>query len=235
MSRSSNIGVHANGPVMKRPSFSGSWARTSDAVTRAASRTTVAARMEAAVMSLSRDWRFDALDFAVVGVDQTAVWTPRGLRRIDKQLTQFPVFEPLPQIDSAVAVRVLFRANGDPFLVHFMTIRDAVAPGRDIHPHLVTRLHHPRVLDTIGLARCPESLEFAIGPVVLPSVDDAVAVAVRLDANGPAIDEIRPHVDMAVAIGVVVDAPDRPRRVIDRRDAITGARTESRAHQYARA
>ena len=70
----------------------------------------------------------------------------------DEQLTQLAVVEPLPLIDSAVAVAVLFRADQDPVFVQFVTVGDTVATGGDVDPHLAVPLDNPCILDTIGPA-----------------------------------------------------------------------------------
>jgi hypothetical protein len=144
------------------------------------------------------------------------------------------VFEPLPLIDSAVAVGVLFGAEKDAVFMQFVSVRNTVTARRDIDAHLVGRLDNPCVLDAIGLACGTEPIETAVGSVVLPAVNDAVAVAVRFDANRPAVEKVRSQVDATVAIGVVVDTPDRAARVINRGDSITCACDECRAHQNAR-
>src|SRR2546425_5385303 len=137
---------------------------------------------------------------------------PAGCQRcVYEQLSQLAAFKALPLIDAAVAVGVLFGANQHALVVELVAIGHAVAPCRDVDAHLVAALHDPGVLDAVGFTRCAETIELAVGAVVLPAVDDAIAVAVRFDANGAAVLEVGAHVDLTVAISVVVEAPDRAR------------------------
>src|SRR5262245_1897085 len=151
-SRSSNVGVQAMGPVMKRPSFAGSCACAPEAIASTARRTIDDARSEDALMLFRGDRRFDALEHAVVRIYQSSIRPARDARRVDEQLPQLAVIELLPLIDSAIAVGVLFGADRDAFVVQFMAVRNAVAARGDVDAHLVGGLDDPCVLDTIGLA-----------------------------------------------------------------------------------
>src|SRR5204862_7626647 len=68
----------------------------------------------------------------------------------------------------------------------------------------------------------------AVGAVVFPAVDDAVADAAGSDTDGAAVLEIGAHVNLVVAIDVVVEAPDRAGRIVDGCHVITGARGKNR-------
>src|SRR5712691_8351506 len=141
---------------------------------------------------------------------------PAGcLRCVYEQLAQLAALKALPLIDAAIAIGVLFGANQHALVVELVAVGHAVALGRDVDAHLVAALHDPGVLDAVGYARCAKTIELAVGAVVLPAVDDAVSVAVRFDANGAAVLEIGAHVDVTVAIGVVIEALDRASGIIN--------------------
>ncbi len=114
-------------------------------------------------------------------------------------------------------------SNQHVVVVELVAVSDAVAPRCDVDAHLASVLNHPRVLDAVGPARRAEPIELAVGPVVFPAVDDTIAVAVRFDTNGPAVFEVRAQINEAVAIGVVIDSPNRACCVVYRSDAITRA------------
>src|SRR5438874_11043550 len=174
-------------------------------------------------MLLRSDAGVDASHRAVARVDEPRVGTAGRARGIDEKLAELAAIEPLPLIDAAVAIGVLLGAHEDALVVELVAVRHAVAPRCDVHAHLVGGLHDPGIFDTVRLARRAEPIELAVGAVVLPAVDDTVAVAVSFDAHGAAVLEIGAHVDMAVTIRVVLEAPDRSGRIINGCHALTCA------------
>jgi hypothetical protein len=104
--------------------------------------------------------------------------------------------------------------------VEFVAIRHAVAVGRNIDFQLCATLPHPGVLHPIRLARRAKTIKLAVGGVVLPSINDAVIIAVDFNTHRSSVFEIRAHVDAAVAIVVVVNSPYGARWVVDRPHSI---------------
>src|SRR5947207_13826320 len=151
-------------------------------------------------MLLSCNVRIDAFQRTIVRVYEAPVRTPGLLRGVYEQLAELAVGEVLPLVRSSVAVRVLLGADQRPFVMKLTTVGDAIAPRRDVDAHLVAVLRDPGVFEAIRFARRSEPLEVAIGAVVFPPVDDAVAVAVGFDTDGAAVLEIGAHVNLVVVI-----------------------------------
>src|SRR5258705_5438040 len=227
-SRSWNVGVHVSGPVTNRPCRGDVCASADDGTAAAVTtmKTTSARRRAWSSMLPGSDVGLDAVQRAVGLVYEPCVRAARRARRVDEKLSQLAAVEALPLIDAAVAVGVLLGAHERALVVEFVAVGHAVAARGDVHAHLVAALDDPRVFDAVRFAGGAKPIELAVGAVVLPAIDDAVAVAVRFDADGPAVLEIRTHVDAAVAIGVVIEPPDRAGRIINRRHAVTCARAE---------
>jgi hypothetical protein len=147
-------------------------------------------------------------------VYQSAIRLTGRKRRINEHFAQPPADELLPLIKPAITIRILLSTHERAVLVKFVPVGYSVAPRRNVDAHPRIRLHDPRILDSIRLARRPEALQPTVGAVVLPPIDEAVSIAVGFDADRAAIHQIGAHVCSAIAIGVVIEAPERACLVI---------------------
>src|ERR1051325_5184429 len=111
----------------------------------------------------------------------------------------------------------MFSANEHAVGMKLVTIGYSVASRGYIDAHVIAGLGDPGILNAIGLARCADPIELAAGPVVLPPIDDAVTVAIGLDAPRPAVQDVGAHIDPLVAVGVVIETPHRARTVVNGR------------------
>src|ERR1041385_1058868 len=164
--------------------------------------------------------RFDTLAAAVRGGDAALLRTAGRLRGVDEQLAKLAAGELLPLVDAAIAIGVLLGADEDAVVVELVAVGNAVAPRRDVDAHLRRVLSDPDVFDAVRGTGAADAIELAIRPVVLPAVDDPVAVAVGFDAHRAAVLQIRAHVYLTVAVGVVIEPLNRARCVIDRRNIV---------------